>query len=272
MKKTLVSVIMPTYRHEKIIKENIANVYDALNQTRWNFELIIVVDGSDDNTYEEALKSQRKGVKVYNYKKNRGKGYAVRYGMARANGDLVAFIDTGMEINPNGISMLLEHMEWYDADIIVGSKRHPASKVNMSPFRRLYSWGYYLGVKLLFGLRVGDTQAGIKVFKKEVLEQVLPRLLVKEFAFDVELLAVARYLGFAKIYDAPIEIDLGFGETSKITKNIFIFTNPYIRKMLWDTMAVFYRIYVLDYYSDSNNRLWEYDDELQMRINTGELG
>jgi glycosyltransferase involved in cell wall biosynthesis len=191
--------------------------------------------------------------------------------MARAKGDYIAFIDAGMEINPNGISMLLEHMEWYDADIIVGSKRHPASKTNLTPLRKIYSWGYYLGVKFLFGLKVRDTQAGLKIFKRKVLEKVLPRLLVKEFAFDVELLAVAHHLGFRRIFEAPVELDLDFSDGSKFKKQYFPFFNKSIRGMLVDTIAIFYRLHVLRYYDDKSKRRWKYDKELDMRVNTGEV-
>ena len=161
-------------------------------------------------------------------------------------------------------------MEWYDADVIVGSKRHPASRTNITTVRRIYSYGYYLIVKLMFGIQVRDTQAGIKVFRREVLEKIMPRLLVKQFAFDIELLAVAKRLGYTKIYEAPIEINLDFsGSTFK--KTLFIFLEPNIRNMITDTLAVFYRLHVLRYYDDSSKRKWKYDKELEMRVNTGEF-
>jgi len=73
-----------------------------------------------------------KSTQIASYMKNQGKSYAIKLGMIKAKGDYVMFMDSGMEIDPNGISMLLEHMEWYKADIIVGSKRHPVSQVNSS--------------------------------------------------------------------------------------------------------------------------------------------
>ena len=75
-----------------------------------------------------------------------------------------------MDINPNSISMILEHMEWYEADVIVGSKRHPASKVNYNWLRRIYSKGYFLLVRILFGLRLTDTQTGLKAFRSSVVK------------------------------------------------------------------------------------------------------
>ena len=97
-----------------------------MEQLRHDFEIIVVIDGDVDNTEKEAKKVVSRKIQVFSYLQNRGKGYAIRYGIKKAMGDIIGFIDSGMEINPNGIAMLLEHMEWYDAHIIVGSKRHPA--------------------------------------------------------------------------------------------------------------------------------------------------
>mgnify|MGYP003975550995 CR=1 FL=1 len=236
--------------------------------TRWDFEIIVVDDGSSDDTLTQAKKIKLENVRVYGYENNKGKGYAIRYGMARSRGDYVLFIDSGMDINPNGISMLLEHMEWYNADIIVGSKRHPVSKQNYPFIRRVYTWGYHTLVRILFGIKLRDTQTGLKLYKRNVLEKVLPRLLVKQFAIDIETLAVARHLGFDKIYEAPVKIEWDENNSSF---NYFLFMDKHIRKMLIDTVAVFYRLKVLRYYDTSRRRSWVYDKDLDMRVNTGEF-
>ncbi len=264
----LVSIIVPAHNQEKTILADIKRIHEVMSETRWPFELLLVSDGSTDNTLQEARKFRKRNFKALGYPTNKGKGYAVRYGMARAKGEYIAFIDAGMDIDPNGISLILEHMEWYDADIIVGSKRHPASETNFPRIRRIYSWGYHLLVKLLFRIPVRDTQVGLKVYRREVLEKVLPRLVIKQFAFDIELLAVAKYLGFSRIYEAPVRVHL---DTEASHFNNFFFLNPYIRNMLIDTMAVFYRMYILRYYADFSKRKWRYDKELAMRVNTGEL-
>ncbi len=264
----LVSVIVPAYKQEKTIKQDLESIVDTMRQTRWKFEIIVVVDGFLDKTYDVAKSMGGKLLKVYGYETNKGKGYAIRYGMARADGDYISFIDAGMDINPNGISMLLEHMEWYGADIIVGSKKHPVSIVKYPFIRKVYSWGYHTLVWFLFGLKVKDTQTGLKVFKREVLEKVLPRLLIKAFAFDVELLAVSYHLGYKKIYEAPVSIELDF---SRSTFSPFFVFDKDVRKMLVDTLAVFYRLFILRYYDDSSKRKWVYDKELEMRVNTGEM-
>jgi len=267
-KGKIVSVIIPAYKQEKTIVEDVTRVYETMSQTRWPFEIIVVVDGFVDDTFEKVKKIENLEIKVFGYEINKGKGYAVRYGMARASGDYIAFIDSGMDIDPNGISMLLEHAEWYDADIIVGSKRHPASKLEYPLIRRIYSWGYSKFVKILFGLRLTDTQSGLKVFKREVLDMVLPRLVVKKFAFDIEILAVSKYLGFNKIFEAPIKIDWIKFNTSFTP---FLVFDKNIRNMIMDTLGVYYRLIIMHYYDDKKKRLWLYDKDLDMRINTGKL-
>lgn len=257
--KRFLSVVVPAYKQEKTIYKDLLRIEEVLRENISNYEIICVIDGLLDKTLEEAKKINSSKIKVYSYEINHGKGYAVRYGMARAKGNIVAFIDAGMDINPAGLPLLLEHMYWYDSDVIVGSIRHSASKVFGYPLkRRFYSIGYHLLTRFLFGLRITDSQRGLKIYKREVLEKVLPRLVIKQFAFDIEILAVARKLGFAKIHDGPVEMDATKFKYSSI-KNSTIFS------MLWDTVAVFYRLNILNYYDDKNVKNWKKDSDLSFK-------
>jgi glycosyltransferase involved in cell wall biosynthesis len=226
------------------------------------YEIIVVVDGFLDKTYENAKKIHSSKVIVTGYQHNHGKGYAVRFGMARAKGDIIIFLDAGMDIDPRGLIIFLKNFENNDADVIIGSKLHPNSKVNYPWQRVILSFGYRTIVKLFFGLHIRDTQVGCKLFKRKVVEDVLPRLLVKQYAFDIEMLAVAHYLGYKKIYEAPVNII--FNGKSSITSKGFW---KIIYLMLWDTFAVFYRLKILRYYDNNNKRKWKYDPELRFRVN-----
>ncbi len=239
----LLSVVIPAYKQEKTIVRDIKNITETLDSIGYNYEVIIVVDGFDDKTHEKAKKCASRKVKVVGYKLNQGKGYAVRFGMLEAKGDVIGFIDSGMDIHPAGFMMLLNHMEWYNADIVVGSKLHPVSKVNYPFYRKILSRGYRLLTRVLFGFKVRDTQVGIKFFKRKVVQDVLPRLLVKRYAFDIEILAVAYALGYTRIYEAPVEINFKGGSIT--SKNMW----RIIFLMLWDTAAVFYRLRIIHYYT-----------------------
>lgn len=258
-KKNLLSVIVPAYKQEQTIVKDLGRIERALKQTRYDYEIIVVVDGKVDKTYKNAKKAKSAKIKVIGYEKNLGKGHAVRYGMARTKGDPVAFIDAGMDIDPSGLPMLLEHMLWYNSDIIVGSLRHSASMASSyPPIRKILSVGYHLMTKLFFGLRITDCQRGIKIFKRRVLEKVLPRLLIKKYAFDIEMLAVAHNLGFTNIHDGPVIFDGSKLEYSNITSET-------IWSMLIDTMAVFYRLNILHFYDDANKKNWVYDKDLNFK-------
>lgn len=239
-----ISLVLPAYKQEKIIFENLKKLYEILSFLPYKFEIIVVVDGFLDNTYQKAKEFKRKNVKVLGYKKNEGKGYAVKLGMTKANGDVVGFMDAGLDLNPNAIPLLLDLMEFHDADIVIGSKLHPESRVRYPVPRRILSWGYRTLIGMLFGLTMRDTQVGLKFFKKRVAKDVFKRLLVKRFAFDIEALAVAQSKGYTKIHEGPVELDFTRVESSITSTNFW----RIILHMLWDTLAVFYRLKILHYY------------------------
>lgn len=254
----LLSVIVPIYNCKSIAKDlSFIKLYlDLINRP---YEIICVVDGlisKRDNTYKLAKSFKGKNTKVYFYPENKGKGYAVRYGMARARGGIIAFIDAGSDLHAKGIGLALEHMKWYDADIIIGSKRHRASKVFYPWNRKLLSYLVQKATKFVFGLNVSDTQTGLKVFKREVLVAVLPRLIVKRWAFDLEILTVANRLGFKRIYESPVEISYNFSSNVGLSsvQNYFI-----------DYLAIIYRTYILRYYDEGNSDLWDGDPNLRLR-------
>lgn len=245
MEIKLLSLVVPAYKQENTIIRDIKNIENALSSLPYQYEIIVVVDGFLDKTFQKAVMLKSSKIKILGYEKNQGKGYAVKYGMHRARGDIIGFIDSGMDINPKGLSMLIEHFKWYGADIIVGSKRHPVSKISYPFVRKLISFTSQVFIRLLFGLRIRDTQVGIKVFKRKVIKKVLPKLLIKKYAFDIELLVVSNHLGFKRIFEAPIEIkwSQGKGITNRNLWKILLLT-------FIDVLAIFYRLKILNYYKD----------------------
>ncbi len=242
MKTKLISLIIPAYKQEKTIIKDINNLDKVLSSFRTNYEIIVVVDGYVDKTLENLKKIKKRNIKVIGYKENKGKGFAIKLGMEKAEGEIIGFIDAGMDLNPAEISLMLNIMEWNKADVVIGSKLHPDSIVNYPTSRKILSWGYRIIIKTLFRLSVKDTQVGLKFFKKRVAKDVFPRIVVKAFAFDVEVLAVATMLGYDKIYEAPIK--LRFKQGSVTSSNFWIISFW----TLWDTLAVFYRLRIKNYY------------------------
>lgn len=228
------SVVVPSYGQRATIIADLEQLHAFLTTITPDHEILLVIDGNEDRTREAVLAhAWFEGFRAECFRTNRGKGEALRHGLALVRGDLVAFIDAGGDLRREELLRFLAAMTLYDADIVIGSKRHSLSVVSYPPLRRFYSRAYQLLNRLLFRLRVRDTQVGMKLFRRAVLEAVLPRLLVKEFAFDLELLVVAHHLGFRRIVEAPVRLQHGF--PSSINWRAVVRT-------LWDTLAIFYRL------------------------------
>jgi glycosyltransferase involved in cell wall biosynthesis len=172
--------------------------------------------------------------------RNGGKGNALKAGFRASSGELVLLLDGDLDILPGYLPGFLETMEREKADIVIGSKRHPKSRVRYPWHRRIASAVYYGLGRLLIGMPVTDTQTGMKLFRRNVLGEALDRMLVKQYAFDLELLAIAYGRG-AKIAEAPVAIKFGdkFGALKPST----------VRQMSTDSLAVFYRLRLLNYYA-----------------------
>ena len=236
-----VSVLMPAYNKGQCIFESIFITVNTLSKLGVDHEVVVINDGSSDDTYEEALRASKKfnNVKIVNYNSNEGKGHATKTGFYNSTGDLIMFFDADLDYHPEQIKLFLDMMKENNADVIIGSKRHKDSKIEYPFVRRFLSRGYQIFNTLFLGLPFSDTQPGIKLFKREVLEKVFPKVLIKRFAFDAELLLNSKKLGY-KIIEAPV--DLSFMKFSS-TVNIKAIQNMFI-----GTCAIFYRDKILRYY------------------------
>jgi glycosyltransferase involved in cell wall biosynthesis len=240
------SVIVPAYREGERIHDNLLRLLAVLDDLHTTYEVVVVSDGNIDATAAEARRVGSPCVKVLEYPKNMGKGYALRYGADYCTGALVTFIDADMEIDPRNIRRFLHFMSGTDCHAVIGSKRHPLSEVAYPLFRRFLSAIYQFMIRLLFNLKVRDTQTGLKLFRREVLQDVLPLIAVKRFAFDLELLVIAQHLGYRRICEAPVDLDYKFETTVRPSA---------AWRALWDTAAIFYRLRVMRYYDRQRLRL-----------------
>jgi glycosyltransferase involved in cell wall biosynthesis len=239
------SVIVPAYRAGRRIYDNLTRLLGELDKLGVLYEVVVVSDGNTDTTASEARRLGPK-VKVLDYPMNVGKGFALAFGVSQSTGPLVTFIDADMELDPANIRGFMNLMQNFDCDAVIGSKRHPLSQVAYPRLRRLQSAMYQLLVRILFHLDVRDTQTGLKLFRREVLHQAVPLLAIKRFAFDLELLVVARSLGYRRVCEAPIRLTYKFHSTVNLGS---------AGHVLWDTAAIFYRLRILRYYQRKRVRL-----------------
>ena len=241
--KEKISVLIPAFNEEEGIITTINETIKVLNELENDYEVIIVDDGSKDNTYEivsKNLSNFNGKVKIEKYCKNIGKGYAIKYGFNFVTGDYVLFLDADMDIHPNQINIFLDLMRNNDADIVMGSKRHKNSVVGYPLSRKIYSNIYYFLIKILFGLPIRDTQTGFKLFRYSSLKNSIKKIVIKKYAFDLELLVVSK-IQKCKIIECPIIL--------KPTRNYYNRIGfKAIMNIIIDTMAIFYRYRILKYY------------------------
>lgn len=240
---------MPAFNEGKHIYANVLETKQLFDESGVTYEIIVIDDGSKDNTLQEAERAASTAphlIKLTRSVTNVGKGFAIREGFKLVTGDMVVFLDSDLDLHPSQIKLLFEIMKKEDADVVIGSKRHPESKLDYPLKRKIVSSVYFFLVKLLFGLPIRDTQTGLKLFKRKVLDEVIPVLLVKRFAFDLELLANIHHFGY-KIAESPVIVNYRgkFGHIGM--RGIW--------QTWWETMAVFYRMHILKYYDKKKSAI-----------------
>jgi glycosyltransferase involved in cell wall biosynthesis/O-antigen/teichoic acid export membrane protein len=234
------SLVLPCHNVGVELGRVLARVRDELADLE-SYELIVVSDGSTDGTVAVANGTNDGRIRVLDYPDRVGKGHALRLGLGEARGEYVAFLDADGDIDAAYVRPFVEIMRIFSPDVVVGSKRHPLSEVEYPPLRRLMSWTYHKLTRLLFRVNVQDTQTGLKLIRRDVLAAVLPRMLEKRYAFDLEFLVVARRLGFRRVFEAPVRLDYQFSSRVDVRA---------VTRVLLDTLAIFYRVYVLRTYGD----------------------
>lgn len=240
-RRVQVSVLMPAYNEGRAIRANLLAVDRLMRSFKLPYEIIVVDDGSGDWTFEEAKKGAKgmRHVTVKRNEVNQGKGWALKEAFRLARGQWIVFMDSDLDLDPAQLKLFFDIQKKDGADVVIGSKRHPDSKLDYPFKRRVISAGYFFLVKLLFRLPLRDTQTGLKLFRAEVLKTVFPKVLIKRYAFDLEVLVLAHHYGF-QISEAPVIVKYRgkFGHIG--ASSIF--------NIFWDTMAVFYRLYIKRYY------------------------
>jgi glycosyltransferase involved in cell wall biosynthesis/O-antigen/teichoic acid export membrane protein len=235
------TVVVPYYNPGKLLVPTMERLLTVLDNSGATYEVIAVSDGSTDGSDAEldAVLADRSQLTNLVFAHNQGKGAALRIGLARGRGRYLGFIDADGDLDPILLDSFQTMVRLYSPDIILGSKRHPLSEVEYPLLRRIYSWGYQQVVRLGFRLNIKDTQTGIKLVRRDILAAVLPRMVEKRFAFDLELFVIARRLGYKRFLEAPIRLRHQFTSTVSWRS---------VYRSLLDTMAIWYRLRVLHFY------------------------
>tara|TARA_B100000378_G_C17930304_1_gene372972 strand:- start:60 stop:803 length:744 start_codon:yes stop_codon:yes gene_type:complete len=222
------SVIIPTFNEENNASVMLKNLTRKLDEVNLKYEIILVNDGSTDNTFSvlKQLKDSYSNIKIISYDENKGKGYAVRSGVLESEGKIVMYIDGDLDISPDILPEYVEQLKYYD--IVIGSKRVSNADVKDSISRKILSKAFSIIVKIGMNLNIKDTQVGLKMGDGKQMRRIFKMMSINGFAFDVELLTIAALLKL-KIKEMPIELNL---------------TRPFsfihASEMFFDTMKIMY--------------------------------
>lgn len=208
-KEIYLSVVIPAYNEEKRIGATLLSIDKYLEKQKYAYEILVVSDGSTDKTVDMAHKYKQlvKNLEVIDNLENRGKGAAVRQGMLQATGAYRIFLDADYSTSLDHVEKMWPLFE-KGYEIVIGTRDPKDAKgatqaVRQPLFRRLIGdMGNFL-IQLLAVRGIWDTQCGFKGFTRHAVEDIFPRLLINRWGFDIEILALARRLGY-KIGIIPV--------------------------------------------------------------------
>lgn len=201
----MLSIVIPAYNEEKRIVKTLNRIVEYMDNK--DYEILVVNDGSKDKTVEvveEVKEAVNNKVRIINNPGNKGKGYSVKNGMLYAKGDLLLFSDADLSTPIEELEKLLPFVEWRYG-VVIGSRALKESdvKVHQPFYRELMGKFFNKIVRLLAVKGIRDTQCGFKLFTREAADKVFKLQKLDGFSFDVEILYLAKKLGF-KIKEVPI--------------------------------------------------------------------
>jgi glycosyltransferase involved in cell wall biosynthesis len=239
-----ISVILPALNEADNIGRTIARALYALSGTADTYELIVVDDGSNDDTYERAraLSLGDNHIRVLRNDDNVGKGFAVKRAAKYTSGGSVIVLDADMEIDPGQLQAYLHLLKEYD--FCIASKRHPKSVYRAPLARKLLSISFNKLVRLLTGVKCADSQTGLKAMRGGSFRTIMDVVLVKRYAYDVEVLALAQEMGL-RVAELPVNIEQGARFRAKA-----------VMLMLIDLLGIAYRLRIRKCYQ---KKLREHD-------------
>jgi dolichyl-phosphate beta-glucosyltransferase len=201
-----VSVIVPAYNEDDCIRATLGKIADYLRARFSRFEIIVVDDGSTDDTGRKVseIAAREPSVRLIAFPENHGKGFVVRQGVLAARGDAVFFTDADLSTPVEEIEKGLAGLE-EGYPMVIASRRHAASVIALSQGRGREAIGraFNLFVRSLLALPFDDTQCGFKCFTGAAAREILSLARIDGFAFDVEAIVIARRLGY-RVQEIPV--------------------------------------------------------------------
>lgn len=234
-----VSVLMPAYQLAPEIGANIDRTVAALRDVP-AADIIVCDDGSTDGCRAAAERAaeRHENVRVVGYADNRGKGAALQEGFTASDGAIVVFLDADLDLPPEQVPAFLARYQASGVDVLVGAKQQSMEPGRYPAIRRVLSRTFSFVTKLLFRLPVNETQTGLKAFSRQSLTDTLPRLQIKRYSFDLELLVRINRAGFT-MSAAPVELAEGASATGVSLRTLWEMGRDtfliWVRSFSWPT-------------------------------------
>jgi glycosyltransferase involved in cell wall biosynthesis len=215
-----VTIVVPFLNPDPAqLRAHIGRVRAGLESAGHSYEVIAVDDGSTNGAGDHLRRVPWRNVVVVSHTVNRGKGGALATGFTRARGGLIGFIDADGDIDPSHLAAYVDEALHTDADIVLADKTHPDSSNGSSSGRQLTSRVMHL-INRGLRLSVVDTQTGAKLYRRELVQEAIPRMWENGFAFDVELFVMAQHLAFDKVVSMPVSIERDGGSTVSLRSTL----------------------------------------------------
>ncbi len=177
------SIVIPAYNEEKRLEPSLQRITEFMEKNFQNYEILLIDDGSTDNTAEIANKFKSKKLRIIQNPKNMGKGFSVKLGMINAQYDPILFTDADLATPIEETTKFLDAIK-QGFDVVIASRNSEGSKITVEQprYRQMLGKAFPLIVKNLILSDFNDTQCGFKMFKKEAARKIFPRQTLKRFA------------------------------------------------------------------------------------------
>jgi len=199
------SVVIPAYNEAQRLPVTLKDVSKYLSKVDHTYEIVVVDDGSTDETVAVVQELGIPHLRVIKNKENRGKGYTVKNGMSKASGKYILFMDADNASTISEVEKLLPHLVSRRFEVAIGSRyKSPSSVKKRQPFHRvLLGRGGNMLIQLILLPGINDTQCGFKLFSHQAAKRIFKHQTVERFGFDIEILRIAKALGY-RIKEEPV--------------------------------------------------------------------
>lgn len=217
----MISIIVPVFNEEKRIRENLEEIFQYLQGFSEPTEVVAVDDGSFDKTNQILEEFKEKyGLKIAVHTKNLGKGAAIKTGINFSTGEKILFTDIDLSVPIEFLDSFNKALNG-DIEIVIGSREHPDSKIEVKQFwlRELAGYSFTVLTNAILQVGVTDFTCGFKLFRKGAARKIFAKQLISRWAFDAETLFLARKYDF-EIKEMPVEWKHGEGSKVRFPQDL----------------------------------------------------